>query len=541
MIFSDREPDLTGAAGAVIGDDDKDGVAEPGPLPRGREELLQGVIGVFHGARAACPGGDVDPPFGVGERPVVACRHDVKEKMPPAAVSGIGLPERLAIQVLVRNAPGVLEGDLAALEVRLVDGPVAVAGEEGVHVVEKAAAPVQERDVIAPLPEHVAQGVEARVVRPLDQRTAGGGRDGEGDGLQAPVRAGPRRKEAGEEQALLRQAVQERGDAFPVPEPGHEFRAEALDGDEDDVEPPLRAAGGNRAREVEALPLVRVFRDGELRQPRQFLVVSPGVERVVVQRIVPEGADQLIGAVGGQFPRIIVHEGIPRGLADEDESGNERRPDPRCYGQPPAEALPDPEQLRKGLSQPEEHGRRRGEDAGQQGNDGVGFVDVAGHLGAVHEVVDGDEIEAGTELVPEEPLGHQHEPEGIEEGEKGRPAEPAEDAAGVNPVGQKQERHGEESAEVDAEDSIVEKTQPEDVQGAGEGGADNSPGPRIQEGPQKGETEKIDPAGKQQRAEPAFGHHEPDSSIVPSRVVGSTAPRKDAAGEVRCPAGRIRE
>ena len=44
-------------------------------------------------------------------------------------------------------------------------------------------------------------------------------------------------------------------------------------------------------------------------------------------------------------------------------------------------------------------------DAGEDRDQGIRFADVADHLGGVDQVIDGNEVEAGAELVEEEVLG----------------------------------------------------------------------------------------------------------------------------------------
>jgi len=74
-------------------------------------------------------------------------------------------------------------------------------------------------------------------------------------------------------------------------------------------------------------------------------------------------------------------------------------------------------------SETDDHGQY-GEKA-QQFADRVGFKDVVQHFVGVHQVIDGDEVEAHAELVPEQPFGHRHEQHGEQADRQQDAQEPA--------------------------------------------------------------------------------------------------------------------
>ncbi|KIO54650.1 hypothetical protein IW18_01195 [Flavobacterium hibernum] len=111
----------------------------------------------------------------------------------------------------------------------------AVASEVGVHVVEIAVAAVKKAAVIVLGPEDIADGVEVPVFRPFDNRLSRGGRYAQCQRLHAAHGSGSGGVHAGEKDAFLGKAVQERGQVLPVSELGHKIRTEAFHEDKDHV------------------------------------------------------------------------------------------------------------------------------------------------------------------------------------------------------------------------------------------------------------------------------------------------------------------
>ena len=81
----------------------------------------------------------------------------------------------------------------------LIHRPVSVAGEERIHIVEKAAPAINESGIIAVILKHFPQAEHVRVVRPFDHRAAGRRRKRERYGLQAPGRSCAGGKTIGEQ------------------------------------------------------------------------------------------------------------------------------------------------------------------------------------------------------------------------------------------------------------------------------------------------------------------------------------------------------
>ena len=128
----------------------------------------------------------------------------MQEERHLVGVVGIGQLQGLGIEVFIGHAPGVLEADVAFLDAALVHYPVAVAAEEGIHVVEVAAPAIHEHAVVAHLGQLLAQaGKAAFTADALDDRAPWCGRHGQGNGLQAPIGTRAGGVEVVEVQALL--------------------------------------------------------------------------------------------------------------------------------------------------------------------------------------------------------------------------------------------------------------------------------------------------------------------------------------------------
>lgn len=71
----------------------------------------------------------------------------------------------------------------------MVDDSVAVAAEEGFHVVEVAVASVEVVGIVTLLPEYGRRGVHVVVAGTFDDALSGAGRQREGNGFESPHRA----------------------------------------------------------------------------------------------------------------------------------------------------------------------------------------------------------------------------------------------------------------------------------------------------------------------------------------------------------------
>ena len=402
MVFFERQLGASGARCAVVGRDDEDRPVEPRPFARLLQEAAQRIVGVHHpsGARFRIVRNS-DLSRRIGEGPVIAHGHQMGEEGFAAAGVFVQRPQRLGVGILVAYAPDVGERDLLGGVLTLVHDVVAVAREEGLHVVEIAVAAVEILYGVAFFAQHGPRGVHAGVVLPLDDALAGAGRERQRDGLQSAYGAVTRGEEPFEGQPLPVQGVECRREVASVAEMLQIAGAHALDGDEHDVAPQLVRRAGDRAAVV-LRAAVDAVDDGS-----GLGVGQSGVELLVVQFVFDERIVELVGAVGLEFVDVDVLVLLePRA-----EREGARRQQQGCgvggggHGLPlHAEQLVGAPQL--AAEQEPAQQERRQQHAREDGHHGIGFADVADDFVGVDQIVDGDEVVAHAEFAPEEVFTH---------------------------------------------------------------------------------------------------------------------------------------
>src|SRR3954462_2489307 len=111
QVLVDRDAHGAARAGAVVGGDYEQRIVEPGALSGLREKTPDRIVAVLDRALAPGPGRNVDAPWRIRIGTVVARGHHVHERRPSARVLAVDLVEHLVEQVLVGDAPNVLELD----------------------------------------------------------------------------------------------------------------------------------------------------------------------------------------------------------------------------------------------------------------------------------------------------------------------------------------------------------------------------------------------------------------------------------------------
>ncbi len=402
----------TGAAGGVVGHEDEDRVVEPGLLTRLLEELANGVVGVLHCTFTAGAGRNVDAAFRVGVGAMVGGGHQLQQERLACGCIGVSQLQGLLVQVFIAHAPGVGKGHLVVGYAGLIDHAVAVAGEEGVHVVEVAAATVNEHAVITLRRELLAEAGKAGFAADaLDDRATGGRRDRQGDGFQTPGGAGAGGVKLVEVEALLAQGIEVWRQITRIAFAAQVLGAEAFDGDQNQVQLARLARVVDLAANAHRLAV-----DKAGVRLADFITQAVGggclgqlrVELRVVQLVVPEGGKELVRPVTGKLVLVSVAARAAREvLANDDNAQGDRG-----HGASQADATLGPAQ--QGGCSDATHAwlqRRRGNHCNdgqsrQQGIDRVGLKDVVDHLVGVDQIVDRDEVETHTELIPEQPFGH---------------------------------------------------------------------------------------------------------------------------------------
>ena len=187
----------------MVGDDDEQGVLEPGLRTSPVDEVADREIGVLDGAESPTGRRDVDAAGGIGVRAVIGRCHDVRKERIALRPSLIQRAQGLAEQHLVRHPPDVFEDDGALVHVRPVDHLVAVAPEIGIHVVEVAVPAVEKVGLEALRAKHFSQRGEVLVLRSADNGLPGDGGRSQRQRLQPPDRACSRRIGVREQQSLL--------------------------------------------------------------------------------------------------------------------------------------------------------------------------------------------------------------------------------------------------------------------------------------------------------------------------------------------------
>src|SRR5262245_23099270 len=148
----------------VIGNENKQGILEPGPARCLRHQLADRPIRVLDCPLSSRARSDVDPTGRVSERPMVRGCHDVRKDLGVAGNARIDLAQKELEQVLVGHAPDGFVRDFGLAKRITVDDRIAVPSEEILHVVEVAVAAVEKERLIALLLEDTAEGLKTLVV-----------------------------------------------------------------------------------------------------------------------------------------------------------------------------------------------------------------------------------------------------------------------------------------------------------------------------------------------------------------------------------------
>ena len=315
-----------------------------------------------------------------------------------AAAAG-ALAERadgLGVGIFVRDAPDVLEGDLVGCVLLLIDDFVAVAAEEGLHVVEIAVAAVEVEYVVALVAQHGARGVHAGVAGAFDDALSGTGRQRERHGFQSAYRAVARGEEPVEDQRLAAERIEAGREAVGTSVARHERCAHAFERYEHDVGVPFLVRRGDV---TVILPFAPVFVVDECRGP---VFGQRAVELHVVEFVFEERLVELIESVGLQFVVVDVVARLEPRVEGQHPQGDARHGqiDRRGDEFPPAgfERLGDADVA---AEEPPRDGDGQRDDQRRQRDDRVGLHDVAHHLVRVDQIVHGDEVVAHAEFVPE--------------------------------------------------------------------------------------------------------------------------------------------
>ena len=399
----------------MVGDEDEQRVVEPGLAARLRQELADGVVGVFHCSLTPLAGGDVDTPVRVGVRPVIGGCHQLQEERLAGRMVAIGHLQRLMVEILVGHAPGILEAHLGLIDAALIDDAITIAAEEGVHVVEVSAPAIDEDAVVALRAQLLAQaGIAGLAADALDDGAPRGRRYRQGQRLQTAVGARTRGIEIGEHQAVLAQLVQVRGQPTGIAKTAQILGTQALDGDQHHVELARLAGVVDHPANV-----LRVTADeariGLGHFGAQLLghrsIGQGGVELLIVQLVVTKRSEELVRAIARQLTLVGIATQATRRVLPHQAAA---QPDQQCQHHQCIDRT-QPWQTRRLQRRTQRPAQRYGQADGQdrqqrqQRIDRVGLENVVDDLFGVHEVVHGNEIEAHAELVPEQPFGHRGE------------------------------------------------------------------------------------------------------------------------------------
>ncbi|HQP67654.1 MAG TPA: hypothetical protein PK072_13485 [Quisquiliibacterium sp.] len=462
VIAVGRQAGAAGDRCTVVRDDHEQRVVEPRACTRLLDEPPDRPVGVLDRAVPAGLRGDVDAAVRVRVRTVVGGGHQVQEAALPGGGDRVDAADRVVEQILVRHAPDVGEADTIGRQVAAVLHLVAVVGEEPVHVVEVAVAAVEESRLEALVAQHRAQRGELLVAGTAQHRLARQRRQRGRQGFEAAHRARADCVHLREQHAFGGEAVDRGRQAAVVAERAEELGAEALDLDHDDVARAragalgarrglrrprvgcggparaLRHCGGhahdalrcgwgrrrnrsrsrsrirnrsrNRSRSRSRRRGMAHARPG-LRELCERVVVHRGIEALEGQTVVAQRGDEAVRAAAGQLlvRDVRAQRGIRRqslvvpqpdaGRGQHQCNGGGARE--RTRGQPPRRTAP------CGPRADHAHrarDRQRAEDA-QDRRHRIRLADVAHHFGGVDQVIDGDEVEAGRELVPEQGFG----------------------------------------------------------------------------------------------------------------------------------------
>jgi len=415
VIAVHRQAGAAGARCIVVGGDHEHRVVEVRFPARAIDEVGDRPVGVGHRALARAVA-FLHAPGGKGEGAVVGGGHDVQEERVALAVDPVHLAQRQRVQVLVGHAPHVLAMYGGVLgNVLAVHRDVSVVAEEVVHVVEVAVAAVDELRHVAAIVEDVGQREQVLVVVHLDHRVARRRRDRQRQRLQPAHRAGAVGVDVVEEQALVGERVQVRGDvAVARAESLQEIGREAFHADQHYVQVLLGTGVADRAGEVARI-VAQVGGIGRLQTLAHTLERDlPGqgaIEARVVQVAAAEGVEELVDAVAGQLVDVGVVAAVLHGAVDRQHRDHRQHQPAEHHlaaGREPAAGI---DRAQPAPGRPHDDQRQQADQAHPQ-PDRVRLADVADHLGGVDQIVDRDEVEAHAELAPEHELrgGHEQQP-----------------------------------------------------------------------------------------------------------------------------------
>lgn len=236
VIILYRDVDRPGTGSAMVGDNNKDGVAEPCLAAGCTQELADGIIGVFHAAitrfRIAC---HLDFACRISERAMIADGHDVHEERFAAAGIFVHHAQRLAESVFITSTPDIGEGHFIGREILAVYHLIAVAAKIFTHIVEITVAPIEELHRITLLFQNATHGMQTRVTRSFDDTFASTRRFTERQSLQSAHGAVAHGKEIVHHQAMVHQRIEIGRDAVAVAISLEIFTTQTFHGDEHDV------------------------------------------------------------------------------------------------------------------------------------------------------------------------------------------------------------------------------------------------------------------------------------------------------------------
>ena len=297
----------------------------------------------------------------------------------------------------------------------------------------------------------------------LDDRTPRRRRDCQGNGFQAAVGARTGGVEVIEVQALLAQRIQIGREVARIAITAHVLGAEALDGHQYDVGLAQCAGVGDGTANIQR---VRVDKAGVgfTQFGAQLLGDDVGrqafVKLGVVQFVVTERGKELIGAIAGQFVVVrIAALGARAVLADQLQAEAGEHQQAQGVDQTATQCR----QRRchrgiEGLAQSHAQNQCKHRQQAQQLADRVRLQQVVQYLIGVHQVIDGDKVEAHAKLIPEQPFGHRGEQHGEQADSQHRLQEPA--MATAAPQGRRAEQQIQAKRQgcIGQETQVVEQT-----------------------------------------------------------------------------------
>ena len=311
------------------------------------------------------------------------------------------------------------ELDFLGLHIVLVDHIESDAAEVGTHIVEVALAAIEEIGGVAFVAEHTADIGPVLEVASFDKTLAGRRRNGERQCLETADRTVTVGEHTVERHGARIERVEHGRQVFGIAETRHIIAAHALHGHQDDV----GMAFGGISRHHAAVAVGAAVE--VLHQPLGLVVRQAGVELLVVERVLEESVEETVRAIGLQLVVVHIVGMLPacrEGQETERQSG--ARDIDAGDTQLPSALIERVALLDDATEQPPGGQARYQHHAQDQRHHGIGFHDVAHNLVGIYQIIDGDEVVAHGELVPEEVLaGSVHVHYGyVDEEDRGEPA-----------------------------------------------------------------------------------------------------------------------